>query len=182
MTAAVILAAGGSTRFGRQKLREPLRGRPLVRWAVDAAREIFAENVIVVTGADDVGDLLPDGVAIVNNPQWAKGLATSLTVGIEAASEMGHDVVVVGLGDQPFVTASAWKAVSETDSPIAVADFDGDHRPPVRLHRSVWHLLPTEGDDGARRVMASRPDLVVAVPCSGKPDDIDTQEDLARWS
>lgn len=182
MTAAVILAAGGSTRFGRQKLREPFRGQPLVCWNTIAAQAVFGDEVIVVIGSDDISDVLPVGTTTIDNPGWSTGLASSLKVGVDAASARGHDAVVVGLGDQPLVPASAWRLVSDSDSPIAVADFEGRRRPPVRLHRSVWHLLPTEGDDGARRVMAARPDLVAGVPCTGIPDDIDTQEDLARWS
>lgn len=181
MTAALVLAAGGSKRFGRQKLREQFRGRPLVRWAVDSALAAL-DDVIVVTGSDDLAEILPGGVTVVENPAWEQGLATSLLVGIESANACGHDAVVVGLGDQPFVPPEAWTAIARTDSPIVVAEFGGHRRPPVRLDRSVWHLLPREGDDGARIVMASRPDLVVAVPCSGQPDDVDTLEDLARWS
>lgn len=181
MTTGLILAAGGATRFGRPKLREPLRGKAVIHWAIEAAADAV-EHVIVVSGADDISDLVDDDITLVHNPNWAAGIATSLTVGIQTAKSLGYDAVVVGLGDQPFIPTAAWKAVANATSPIAIAEFDGYRGPPVRLHSSVWHLLPTEGDEGARKLMASRPDLVVAIPCSGEPADIDTQEDLARWS
>lgn len=182
MTAAIMLAAGRGERFGGSKLRAPFRGRPLVCWAVDAAASAFADATIVVTGADDLADVLPEGLVVVENPRWHDGIATSLAAGIATAVALGHDAVVIGLADQPLVPASAWTAVGASDSPIAIASFDGRRRPPVRLDRSVWPLLPTEGDEGARGLMALRPDLVVAIPCSGEPADIDTREDLTRWS
>jgi CTP:molybdopterin cytidylyltransferase MocA len=175
-----VLAAGGASRFsgGAHKLLIELRGRPLVQWAVDAASEAGLDDLVVVTGAVEL-DL---DVATVSNPNWSAGMAGSLQEGIAYARSRGHDAVVVGLADQPFVPASAWRAVAAVEAPIVVASFGGVRRPPVRLGAEVWRLLPTMGDEGARAVMRDRPDLVTEVACDGEPADIDTAEDLARWS
>lgn len=183
--AAVVLAAGGGSRFAgtEHKLLSLLRGRPLVAWAVDAAIEAGLDDVLVVTGAVDLAGVLPAGVAVVENPAWAGGIATSLGAAIEEASRRGHDAVVVGLGDQPFVTADAWRLVGRsTVAPIVVATYDGKRRNPVRLSAEVWPLLDTSGDEGARTLMRRRPDLVGEVACAGTPADVDTVEDLAQWS
>ncbi|MFP3906213.1 MAG: NTP transferase domain-containing protein [Acidimicrobiales bacterium] len=183
-TAAVVLAAGGGTRFrgAANKLLTDLDGRALVRHAVDAALAAGLDEVIVVTGAVDVSDHLPPGVVVVHNPEWAEGMATSLQAGIAAADAAGHDAVVVGLGDQPGLGPEPWRAVAAATSPIAVATYQGRRRNPVRLHREVWPLLPASGDEGARVLFRVRSDLVGEVPCEGEPADIDTLEDLERWN
>ena len=157
------------------------RGRPLVAWALAHADEADLDELIVVVGAVDLTTVL-DTQVVVENPRWSSGQASSLTAGIAEAERRGHESVVVGLGDQPFVPASAWLAVAGASSPIAVANFDGHRSPPVRLSHSVWHLLPNGGDVGARELIRSRPDLVVDVPCLGRSVDVDTVEDLNDWA
>ena len=183
-TAAVVLAAGAASRFGgpAHKLLTPFRGRPLVAWALEHAVAAGFDATAVVTGAAELAGLVPEGVAVVENPAWADGQATSLRAGVAWAREEGFDAVVIGLGDQPLVPAEAWQAVGASASPIAVASFGGRRSPPTRLAASVWPLLPEQGDEGARVVMARHPELVEAVACPGQPIDIDTVEDLARWS
>jgi len=181
-TLAVVLAAGAGRRFGGPKLRAPFRGRPLVTWAVDAALGAGLDEVVVVTGGQDLGDLLPAGVVEVANPRWVEGQASSLQAAVTHARAGGHDAIVVALGDSPLVGSDAWAAVAAAGGPIATATFAGRRRPPVRLDREVWPLLPGTGDEGARALMADRPDLVVEVPCAGDPLDVDTEEDLAAWS
>jgi CTP:molybdopterin cytidylyltransferase MocA len=184
-TAAVVLAAGKASRFGGEdgaKLLAPFRGRPLVLWSVTAALSAGFDDVLVVTGAADLSEVLPPEVVVVPNPKWAEGQATSLAAALDAAEAKGHDAVVVGLGDQPLVPTEAWRAVGTTDGDIVVATYDGVRRNPVRLARSVWAEVDREGDEGARTLMRRRPELVTEVPCSGYPVDVDTREDLDRWS
>lgn len=185
-TAAVVLAAGAGTRFEGEghKLLARVRGVPVVRRAVDAACAAGLEQAFVVVGAVALDDVLPPGVVVVRNERWSEGMATSLQVGVRAAEAAGHEAVVVGLGDQPFVPASAWRAVAVADDerPIVVATYGGRRGNPVRLHRSVWPSLPTAGDEGARVLFAEVPHLVGEVACEGESADVDTVEDLGRWS
>lgn len=183
--AAVILAAGGAERFAGpgHKLLADFRGRPLVAWAVQAALEAGLEETVVITGAVDLTDVLPAGVTIIENHAWATGQASSLQTAVAWSRRQGHEAVVIGLGDQPLVPAAAWRAVAaERSAPIATATFGGRRRPPVRLGQEVWDMLPVSGDEGARVLMAAQPHLVVEVACEGQPADVDTVEDLTRWS
>jgi CTP:molybdopterin cytidylyltransferase MocA len=179
---ALILAAGAGRRFRGpgHKLDAPLRGRPVLERAVDNALTAGIGPVVVVTGAPLTTALHPSVVHVVND-QWVRGQITSLRAGIAAAADLGADAVLVGLGDQPFVDPSAWRRVGACDAPIVVATYHGRRGHPVRLHRSTWSLLPTEGDEGARVVLRRRPELVTELPCEGSPIDIDTVEDLRRW-
>ena len=189
---AVVLAAGGGSRFAgtSHKLLAPFRGRPLVAWAVEAARSagVFDE-IVVVEGAVPLAAVVgeADGLAVVvlTNPRWAEGQATSLGVAVEHARSAGHSAIVVGLGDQPLVPASAWRAVAaaaDPATPIVVASYEGRRGNPVRLDASCWPMLRFEGDEGARELMRRRPDLVGQVACEGSAADVDTVEDLEQWS
>lgn len=177
----MLLCAGAGSRYeardGTHKLLAPFRGRPLVSWAVDAVLRAGFAATYVVTGAADLSGLLRAPAVEVANPRWAAGQATSLACGVDAADRDGFDAVVVGLGDQPLVTAACWRAVASSGAPVAVATYSGRRRNPVRLARAVWAELPRSGDAGARVLMSERPDLVAEVACDGDPLDVDVVTD-----
>lgn len=136
-----------------------------------------------MVGSTDLETFTPPEFTVLHNPQWVEGMASSLAVGVDWARRQGHDGVVVGLGDQPGISPVTWELVlAARKRPIAVATYQGIHRNPVRLGREVWGMLPTTGDEGARSLIASRPELVENVACEGMPFDIDTVEDLQKWS
>lgn len=184
--AAVLLAAGGGSRFvgTTHKLLATLGGVPIFRRALHQATAAGFDHVIVVTGAVAL-DIAEPTVTAVHNPKWHRGQAGSLQLALSVAADLDSDFVVVGLADQPFVPASAWRAIAASTStaPIVVATYDGVRGPnPVRLHRSVWPHLPTDGDEGARLLMRLHPDWVHEVACEGSAADIDTLEDLEQWT
>jgi CTP:molybdopterin cytidylyltransferase MocA len=181
----VVLAAGGGSRYegATHKLLAPFGGETVIRCSVRAALDSGAGPVLVVSGSVDdlgLGDL---DVTVRHNERWGDGQATSVQIGIAHATELGADAVVVGLGDQPLVGPDAWRLVAGAGAgPIVTASFGGERRPPVRIDRPAWPLLPTSGDEGARATMREHQDLVTAVEVPGTPVDIDTADDLVRWS
>jgi CTP:molybdopterin cytidylyltransferase MocA len=183
---AVLLAAGGGTRFvaATHKLDAPLGdGRTVFEHSLTTLCASGAHHLAVVEGARERA--LPLGVHRLTNPDWASGHATSMRCAIAFAEHLGVDALVVGLADQPFVPPSAWHGIvtAPAEWTIVVATYGGRRGPhPVRLARSVWPLLPSIGDDGARSVLREHADWVHEVPCDGSPEDIDTVEDLARWT
>lgn len=181
-TAAVVLAAGEGSRFTgpEHKLLANLKGKAVVYWSAQHALEAELDETIVVSGAAEILDVLPKDVTVLQNHNWADGQASSLRVAVAYAEMVGHDVIVVGVGDQPLVPASAWQAVAAAESTVATASFGGHRAPPVRLGADVWPELPIDGDEGARPLMRARPDLVLEVECEGRALDVDTLGDLEK--
>ena len=150
--AGVVLAAGSSTRMGRNKLLLEIGGESLVRRAVRLAGEAGLDPVVVVTGEfrdaveREVRDLpcLP-----VFNPNHAAGIQTSVARGVavvageERAAAEACGAAVVLLPDMPFVTARMVGAVvarrRETDAPLVVSRYGGRvSAPPILYERSLF--------------------------------------------
>lgn len=184
-TLGVLLAAGAGTRFRgpEHKLLTGLFGAPIVATAFSAMRRAMSD-VIVISGAVDLSSV-SEITPIVHNPQWQSGQRSSVVAAIKYARENNYTAIVIGLGDQPFITPDAWTAVSSSDSPIATATYDGYRGNPVRLHHSVWDMflaLDSDPDSGARDLIHMHPELVEEVACKGNSADIDTTEDLDTWT
>jgi molybdenum cofactor cytidylyltransferase len=186
--AAIVLAAGRSTRMGAEnKLLADLGGKVMVRVVVEAALASRARPVLVVTGhqEDRVRAALAGlDVAFVGNPLFAEGLSTSLKAGI-AAVPVSCDGGLVLLGDMPRIEASHLDCLIEAFAPgaIVVPVHEGRQGNPVLWPRRRFaELLQLEGDAGAKRLIAAHPQDVreVAVGDDAILSDVDTPEALAR--
>lgn len=193
-TLAVLLAAGAGSRFtagnpdGGHKLLAVLRGRPVVAHALSAMVAAGLDECAIVTGAVDLAAVHDESLTellgratVLHNPDWASGQRSSLVVALTHARAHGHNAVVVGLADQPFVTAASWRRVADSDAPITAASYGGRRGNPVRIDSTMWDELavPTaDTDSGARSLMVAHPDKVRLVECDGSDADIDTVEDL----
>ena len=183
--AGVLLAAGEGTRFGGPKALVEVAGIRLVDRGVALLRDGGTAPVVVVTGAVDVAPL---GVITVHNPDWRSGMASSLAAGLGALPG-SCAAAVIALVDQPLVGPGAVRrlvAAYHDGATIAVASYHGKLRNPVLLARDEWAgvLALATGDVGARPYLHAHPDRVTAVECGdiGRPDDVNTPEDLARVS
>ena len=184
-TLGVLLAAGAGTRFRgpEHKLLAGLFGAPIVASAFSAMHRALPD-VVVITGAVDLSGI-SEITPTLHNPDWKSGQRSSVIAAIKYAQENNYTAIVIGLGDQPFITPDAWTAVSSSHSPIAVATYDGYRGNPVRLHHSVWDMflaLDSDPDSGARDLIHMHPELVEEVACKGNSADIDTAEDLDSWT
>jgi CTP:molybdopterin cytidylyltransferase MocA len=183
--AGVLLAAGEGTRLGGPKALVEVAGIRLVDRGVTLLRDGGTAPVVVVTGAVDVPLL---GVITVHNPDWRSGMGSSLAAGLGAVPD-SCAAAVIALVDQPLIgpdTVRRLIAAYVCGARIAAACYDGKLRNPVLLARDEWAgvLALATGDVGARPYLQAHPNRVTAVECGdiGRPDDVDTPQDLARVS
>jgi molybdenum cofactor cytidylyltransferase len=182
--AGIILAGGGSRRFGRPKLLENMDGEVLIRRAVRAAKDAELDPIVVVLGAD--GPALREAlgqlaVQITNNPDWAEGQSSSVRAGLKMLAPIVDGAVFL-LADMPLVDADLVSTLVETHrkslEPI-VAPWTGERwGNPVLFDRTTFEALRRiRGDQGGRALFKTY--SVEAVPW-GQPAmlDIDTPDDL----
>ncbi|MGB3490293.1 MAG: molybdopterin-binding/glycosyltransferase family 2 protein [Xanthobacteraceae bacterium] len=187
--AAVVLAAGRSTRMGGpNKMLAQLGGKPLVRMVAEQALASKASPVIVVTGhqADEVEKALAGlNVTFVRNADFASGLASSVKTGIGAVPTDAAGAMVC-LGDMPLIEAKLIDKLIGAFSPergslIVVPTCDGRRGNPVLWSRRFFgELMGLSGDIGGRHLVDHHSEAVVEVPVDGDGAflDIDTPQVL----
>lgn len=187
LVSAVILAAGASTRMGRPKLAIPVRGTPMIRRVAEAALASRCGEVIVVLGTHaELYRSLLDGLAvrIVENPDPARGMGSSLRTGAESVSSIASGVVIL-LADQPFVSADVINRLIEAAAAdrrrIVASAHRGVACPPAYFPRRFFpELTALEGDRGARSVIQAHAGECVLVPLPEScAVDVDTGADLS---
>jgi len=156
----VLLAAGGGSRFGgaHHKLLTSVAGKTVFEWALQSALAANIGPVAVVWGSVELPrHEASEAVTYLHNTEWATGMASSVQSALHWANERGLQSVVIGLGDQPCIPPSAWTAVANSTSPLAVATYAGVRANPVKLHAEFFALVPQTGDEGARSLLRSHP-------------------------
>jgi CTP:molybdopterin cytidylyltransferase MocA len=175
-----VLAAGSGSRMGSPKAELRVDGVRLVDRAVTALAGGGCDEVIAVVRAG----VHVAGARVVVNADPERGMRSSLALAVDAA-DCAADALAVLLVDTPGVGADAVRAVLAAWTPgrIAVATYGARRGHPTVMSLALWldALDLADGDEGARALLAARPDLVDEVPVDGDPTDLDTAEDLARW-
>jgi len=170
--AAIILAAGRSERMGTDnKLLADIGGKPMVSHVIDNVIQSGADPIIVVTGheAENIQTTLANqSLEFVENPNYAKGLSTSLKVGIETLGD-DVDACFICLGDMPLVTAKTLKALMAAFAPtqaktICVPVHENQQGNPILWGREHFpDLLKLSGDQGAKSLLADNAAAIAKV-------------------
>ncbi len=189
--AAIVLAAGTSSRMGRNKLVETVHAKPLVRNAVDAAAAGGLDPVLVVTGhqAEKIGTALAGtGVTLVHNDRFGEGLSTSLRAGVSAVPDDCEGAMIL-LGDMPDISPALISRLVAAFDPaagraICVAAAGARRGHPVLWARQFFpQMMTLKGDTGARELLESHGDQVLEIDAGDDAPlaDIDTAEALAAY-
>ncbi len=157
-------------------------------WAQGQATSLaLAIDTLSSARASPLLEPLRDSDDLLQDPSTRRNSANDLATGerkLLVNSAALTQAMVVGLGDQPFIPGQTWAAIANApaEQQIVVATYGGLRRNPVRIAAQLWDEIPRTGDEGARPLLRSRTELVHELPCNGDPADIDTVEDLLRWS
>ncbi|MEV8427851.1 nucleotidyltransferase family protein [Streptomyces sp. HUAS 31] len=189
--AGLLLAAGGGRRLGgRPKALLPHRGRPLVEHAAGVLRTAGLTRVHVVLGARaaavreqaELGDCV-----LVENPDWADGMGSSLRAGLDSLAGTGARAALVSLVDQPGIGPQAVArvlAAYEDETSLVSAAYDGVRGHPVLFGAAHWAGIAATatGDQGARAYLKEHRESIRLVECGdvAQPYDIDTEADLGH--
>jgi molybdenum cofactor cytidylyltransferase len=186
----VVLAAGGSTRFGKPKQFALFQGETLIRRIVAAAIQAGCTPAVVVTGEDSAQvtlELTGLSVSIVMNPRWSSGLGSSIGVGVQRAIDLAGDLDALLLltCDQPFVTVAVLAQIIQlcltSGKPIVASAYATTLGIPALFDRSCFpDLLRLKGDSGAKKIILARPHDVVSFDFPAGAIDIDTAADYKK--
>jgi molybdenum cofactor cytidylyltransferase len=186
--ASVVLAAGVSSRMGRNKLFIELGGRSMLRRVATTAVEAGLDPLLVVVGHErervqaELADLPHTAVF---NADYASGMNTSLRAGFRAISDE-HDGAIVLLADMPFVTTAMVRTLAdrfrEGEEPLVVSTYGEVVAPPILYGRSLFdELRALEGDGCGKGIIKRHRQQAVEVawPASALAD-LDHPEDVDR--
>ena len=185
--ALLLLAAGASTRMGRPKQLLPYQGRTLLRHAAETAVASGCTPIALVTGALHealVAEVSGLPIAVVHNPDWETGMASSIHTGLVAVTTARPAAVLIMLCDQPLVTPELLCQLvaqqRQTQAPIVAAAYGDTLGVPVVFAQTMLpELLQLQGQQGAGQLIASLGAAVGRVLFPAGLLDVDTPEQYA---
>jgi CTP:molybdopterin cytidylyltransferase MocA len=174
--AIALLAAGGATRFGGGKLDADCAGKPLGRWALDAALGVPHERLAVVV-AEPVPAFALDHELLINE-RAAQGLGTSAALAARWAA--GSEALLILLADMPLVSAAMLTRLVEANGPAAVAYPGNKPGAPASFPAALFGKLEAlTADSGAAHVLRGLANLTLIEAPAEELRDVDRPEDLA---
>ncbi len=184
--AALVLAAGSSSRLGQPKQLLPFRGTTLLEYAIKCVQSATSE-VYVVLGANAPliqSNTNLNGAQVLVNEQWNSGMGSSIAIGMQHLLKQAtaHTHVLISVCDQPYLTSNHLLSLCDqhyhTQNDITASYYsDCAGVPAVFSQRLFSDLADLKGDKGAGSIIASGKYTVGQVSFSQGEIDIDTPDD-----
>ncbi len=186
MITAIILAAGKSSRAGRNKLLAEKNGRAMIRHCAAAVKSSKVNRLIVVTGHDEDkirAALAGMDVLYVHNPDYASGMASSIKVGVRAAQQ--DDAALICLADMPDITAKHINLIIKNDADKICFPMKNN----IQGHPVLWpkkffpDLMTLSGDQGAKSLLQKNPQALCPIEMDDEAcfTDQDTDQAIKKW-
>lgn len=179
VVAAIVLAAGASTRFGSPKQLVPVDGRSMLDAVIDVARRAGLTPILAVVPP---GLAVPPDVVPVVNDLPTEGLSRSVRLGVGALPPEASAAVIL-LGDQPTIDPAVLRRLlaARGERPVVATEAQGIVAPPVLLERAAFPLVEQlSGDEGLRGLLRGGSPDVATVSVASHPPDVDRPEDVER--
>ena len=190
MIYGIILAAGEGKRMGKVKLTLPLGDKKLIEWVLQAAKLTPLDKYFLVVRPEDkeiikIGKKW--GAEIVFNPDFRKGMSTSIKKALLKINTQEVEGFFLILGDQPLITSKIINKLIKSFSPgkreIVVPYYKNRRGNPV-LFDICWkdELMTVTGDVGGRVLIKAHPEKIKRVNISDETIllDIDREEDYEK--
>lgn len=187
--AAIIVAAGQSSRLGKPKQLVEYKGKKLLQHAIDAVSPIVSDQYVVVLGAyheEIVQAFASTPFPHVINTEWKNGMSSSLAKGLQhLLTNAKFEGVFLLVSDQPFVdhkiVNQLVNSYLSTGKKLIASHYGGTYGVPAFIHRTyIPDLLALEKDAGAKKLFFSHPEDLAWIDFPKGLIDIDTAEDLDK--
>jgi len=186
--AAIILAAGGSSRLGRPKQLLDWFGKPFIKQLTQLAKQASLDPVVVVTGssyAEIEAVIIDDEVIIARNTAWQNGQSSSMQVGSKALEGTKIDGFIIFLCDQPQVPLELLermiKEAKREDIDIVATSVHGKICPPTLFKTNcIDGIMSLQGDQGGRVLFKEYRTQILDWQDERLLQDSDTEEDYLK--
>ncbi len=181
--AVLILAAGGSTRFGSQKLLAQYLGQTLLQTTIAQARPIAGDNLYVVLGSHRQ-EIIPSitGAKVIEHSQWQEGIGSSIACGVRYLARDYQNILIL-LADQPCIkTCHLQSLINHSNSRHIVCAVYEQQRGVPAIFPQIYFkdLMDLDGDSGAKKILQGAGEQVIELPLPAAAHDVDKAEDVER--
>jgi len=185
--AAIILAAGQSSRLGTPKQLLKYQNKTLLQHAIDTAKQSKLRSIVVILGSN-ANNILKEtdtsGIHVVINDDWQTGMASTIRCGIQLVQKLNSNVdgAILMVCDQPFVSPDLLNSLiekqKETGKLIIASQYVDTIGTPAFFQKQFFaELMALEGDSGAKKIIMQNNNFLATMPFPKGSIDIDTIDD-----